>query len=255
MRAHPSHRLVATVGRAGPVEEVGAAVVGDLHVAGEQRVGVERRRQADDRVRQRPVHRVVGEHDDHRVLPAPAGLQHVDEPADLVVDGGQRGPPGGLERRTGEVGVADAVAVAEVDEDQVGVELVDHRQRGVHRELVGRVAADRDDRLRLPAVRGAGAEDAVEVLLRQHGAGREPVPVEPLDDGREVQVGRPVEVADGLLVAVVDGVGRHAAAVGPHAGHHHHVVGDGLHDGHRPGAREVRAVVTQQAPGAASGPR
>ena len=142
--------------------------------------------------------------------------------------------------------MADAVAVAEVDEDQVGVELVDHRQRGVHRELVGRVAADRDDRLRLPAVRGAGAEDAVEVLLRQHGAGREPVPVEPLDDGREVQVGRPVEGADGLLVAVVDGVGRHAAAVGPHAGHHHHVVGDGLHDGHRPGAREVRAVVTQQ---------
>ena len=29
--------------RAGPVEEVGAAVVGDLDVAGEQRVGLERR--------------------------------------------------------------------------------------------------------------------------------------------------------------------------------------------------------------------
>ena len=41
--------------------------------------------------------------------------------------------------------------------------------------------------------------------------------------------------------AVVDRVGRHAAAVRSHPGHHHHVVGDGLHHRQRAGARVVRA--------------
>ena len=67
------------------------------------------------------------------MLPRAAGLQLVDQPGDLQVGRAQRRLPGepGVER-AGEVGVADPVDVAEVDEDQVGVVLLDHRQRRVH---------------------------------------------------------------------------------------------------------------------------
>ena len=41
---HPLDRGAALAGRAGPVEEVGAAVVGDRHLAREQRVGLQRAR-------------------------------------------------------------------------------------------------------------------------------------------------------------------------------------------------------------------
>ena len=47
---HPLHRVRLRGGRAGPVEEVGAAVVGDLHASGQQRVLVERAGQGDDAV-------------------------------------------------------------------------------------------------------------------------------------------------------------------------------------------------------------
>ena len=146
----------------------------------------------------------------------------------------------------GEVGVADPVDVAEVDEDQVGVVLVDHRQRRVHRREIGGVAADGDDRRRLPAVGRPLAEDAVEVLLAQHRPGREAGHVEPLDDRLRAQVGGLVERAGLAEPAVVDHVGRHAAAVGPHAGHHHHVVGDGLHHRHRVGLRVVEPAGAQR---------
>ena len=86
----------------------------------------------------------------------------------------------------------------------------------------------------LPAVGGAGAEDAVEVLLAQHRAGGE----------ARARLSRSMTVRDagcpsagpgrGLAArAVVDRVGGHAGPVGAHAGHHHHVVGDGLHDRQR----------------------
>ena len=144
---------------------------------------------------------------------------------------------------------AEAVDVAEVDEHQVGVHLLDHVEGRVHGEDVGGVPADRDHRLRLPAVGRPVAEDAVEVLLGQHGAGGEPGPVQPADDGGELQVPLPVEGADLAELAVVDGVGRDVVPVGTHPGHHHHVVRDGLHDRHRLGARVVEAARAQSRQG------
>ena len=47
-------------------------------------------------------------------------------------------------------------------------------------------------------------------------------------------------------VAVVDRVGGHAGPVRADAGHHHHVVGDGLHHGHRGRPREPVAAVAQR---------
>ena len=109
-------------------------------------------------------------------------------PTWVSVDG-ERRAAGGLEpERPGEVAVPDPVDVAEVDEHQVRVDLVEHRQRGLHRELVGRVPGDRHDRLRLPPGGRALAEDAVEVLLAEHRAGPVAGPVEPLDDGLDLDV-------------------------------------------------------------------
>ena len=70
--------------------------------------------------------------------------------------------------------------------------------------------------------------------------------VELVDDRGRPDVGRPVHVADLAERPVVDRVRRDAAAVRPHPGHHHHVVGDGLHDRQRAGAREVLPAVAQR---------
>ena len=233
-------------GGAGPVDEVGAAVLGDLEVPLQRRVGVEGRGEADRLLGQRPVHRVVGEHDDHRGGPRAGALQLVDEPADLDVGRGQRRGAGGLQRGAGQVGVADPVDVAEVDEHHRGVELVDHRERRVHRGGIGGVPGDGEHRERLPAVGGPVAEDRVEVLLRQHRARRTPRGVELLDDRRHRDVGRSAAVADGAVGAVVDAVGRYAVPGRPAAGHHHHVVGDGLHHRQRTGSGVPRAAVAQR---------
>ena len=115
-----------------------------------------------------------------------------------------------------------------------------------HGEHVGGVPGDRDDRLRLPAVGGAGAEDAVEVLLAEHRAGGPAAAVQLVDHRGRPDVGSAVHVADVAERAVVDRVRRHAAAVRPHPGHHHHVVRDGLHDRQRAGPRVVLAAVTQR---------
>ncbi len=70
---HPAHGAVAVTSRPGPVEEVGAAVLGHRDLAGQERVVVQRARsRLITLVGRRPVHRVVGQHDHDRVLPAAA---------------------------------------------------------------------------------------------------------------------------------------------------------------------------------------
>ena len=244
--ADPAYGLVPLGARPGPVDEVGAAVVGDHEAPLEERVGRERALQRDQVPGVGPVHRVVGEHHDDGVLPAAAGLELVDEAAHEGVGGDQREASRDLERGAGQVGVPEPVDVAEVDEHQVRVDLLEHVERGLHGERVRCVPGDRDDRGGLPARGGPLAEDPVEVLLAQHRPGAQPTAVEPLDHGREAQVGGPVQVADLAERAVVDRVRRDAAAIGPHPGHHHHVVGDGLHHRQRRGARVVQPALAQR---------
>ncbi len=243
---HPGDRLLAVGVATQPVEEVGAAVVGDRHPPCQQGVVLERGGEADDLVGGGEVHRVVGQDHQHRVLPAAGVAQHLLEVADQRVGVGQRRPPRRPETRgAGGVSVPEAVDVAEVHEDQVGVVLGDHLHGGLHRGPVGRVPRDRHDGHRLPAVGRAGAEDAVEVLLAEHGPGAVAQPVHPLQQGRRPQVARPVEVAHLAQVTVVDRVGRDAGLVRAHPRHHHRVVRDGLHHRHRGGLAEAQAGVAE----------